>query len=208
MTMKRVAPRIHFHKNLFFSLSSLLFLFCFLPAADAADPSYRVVRTISAGGEGGWDYLTVDARGPAGLRLEGHARSRPERRLGRGGRRDPEHGRRARHRPRPGSRPRLHEQRPREHGHDLRPEDAGHARNRQGSRGESRMRFSMTRSRIASSPSTAAPRTSRRSTRRRAPSPARSRSAGSPSSRSPTSRGASTSTSRTRTRSSPSIRAR
>jgi DNA-binding beta-propeller fold protein YncE len=31
------------------------------PAAYAADPSYRITRTIPAGGDGGWDYLTVDA---------------------------------------------------------------------------------------------------------------------------------------------------
>src|SRR5664280_2127587 len=31
------------------------------PAIFAADTSYRIARTIPAGGEGGWDYLTVDA---------------------------------------------------------------------------------------------------------------------------------------------------
>jgi DNA-binding beta-propeller fold protein YncE len=31
------------------------------PATYAADPSYRLARTIPAGGDGGWDYLTVDA---------------------------------------------------------------------------------------------------------------------------------------------------
>jgi DNA-binding beta-propeller fold protein YncE len=40
------------------SLGILVFL---AAAAHAADPSYRVARTIAAGGEGGWDYLTVDA---------------------------------------------------------------------------------------------------------------------------------------------------
>ena len=31
------------------------------PAIFAADTSYRIARTIPAGGEGGWDYLNVDA---------------------------------------------------------------------------------------------------------------------------------------------------
>ena len=31
------------------------------PTARAADQSYRLARTISAGGEGGWDYVVVDA---------------------------------------------------------------------------------------------------------------------------------------------------
>ncbi len=31
------------------------------PAIFAADPSYRIARTLPAGGEGGWDYLNVDA---------------------------------------------------------------------------------------------------------------------------------------------------
>ena len=50
---------IHLSKKLFVFL--LLFIFYSAMAAHAADPSYRVVRTIPAGGEGGWDYLTVDA---------------------------------------------------------------------------------------------------------------------------------------------------
>jgi DNA-binding beta-propeller fold protein YncE len=55
-----VAPRIALSRNLFF----LLLFFVFLSSAaiaTAADPSYRVARTIAAGGEGGWDYLVVDA---------------------------------------------------------------------------------------------------------------------------------------------------
>ena len=40
------------------SLGILAFL---AAAAPAADPSYRVARTIATGGEGGWDYLAVDA---------------------------------------------------------------------------------------------------------------------------------------------------
>lgn len=45
-----------------------LSLFASVPthAASAAPPSYRLVQTIKAGGEGGWDYLTVD---PAARRL-------------------------------------------------------------------------------------------------------------------------------------------
>jgi len=54
------APNIHLPKKFFLFLYLFFFLFC-AAAANAADPSYRVVRTISAGGEGGWDYLTVDA---------------------------------------------------------------------------------------------------------------------------------------------------
>jgi len=42
------------------NLFSFLLLSCAV-AAQAANPPYRVVRTISVGGEGGWDYLTVDA---------------------------------------------------------------------------------------------------------------------------------------------------
>jgi DNA-binding beta-propeller fold protein YncE len=60
MILKRMAPSIHFSKNLSLFLSSLLVFLC-AAAANAADPSYRVARTIAAGGEGGWDYLTVDA---------------------------------------------------------------------------------------------------------------------------------------------------
>jgi len=62
MSEIRATPDIHPSKNpfLFVSFSCILFFFR-APIADAADPSYRVVRTIPAGGEGGWDYLTVDA---------------------------------------------------------------------------------------------------------------------------------------------------
>ena len=43
-------------------LVALLAVFPLLsPAIFAADPSYRIARTIPAGGEGGWDYLNVDA---------------------------------------------------------------------------------------------------------------------------------------------------
>jgi DNA-binding beta-propeller fold protein YncE len=61
MTVKPMGLDIHLSKNLFlFRLLFLFFLFS-AAAANATDPSYRVVRTIAAGGEGGWDYLTVDA---------------------------------------------------------------------------------------------------------------------------------------------------
>lgn len=33
---------------------------CFVAAAWAADPGYHVVKTYKLGGDGGWDYLTVD----------------------------------------------------------------------------------------------------------------------------------------------------
>ena len=58
-----MAPNIHLSKNLLFFLSLFLsnFIFFSAVAAQAADPTYRVVRTIPAGGDGGWDYLTVDA---------------------------------------------------------------------------------------------------------------------------------------------------
>jgi DNA-binding beta-propeller fold protein YncE len=43
-------------------LAALLAISPFLsPAIFAADPSFRIERTISAGGEGGWDYLNLDA---------------------------------------------------------------------------------------------------------------------------------------------------
>jgi len=60
----RTRPRrIHLSKNLFLLLFFVFFSVFFLcaPAASAVDPSYRVARTIPAGGDGGWDYLTVDA---------------------------------------------------------------------------------------------------------------------------------------------------
>ena len=62
MRVKLAALGFHFSENLFFFL--FLFLSLFLlraAAANAADVSYRVVRTIAAGGEGGWDYVTIDA---------------------------------------------------------------------------------------------------------------------------------------------------
>lgn len=69
MRVKLAALGFHFSKNLFFFLFLLLSLSLFLlraAAANAADPSYRIVRTIAAGGEGGWDYLTLD---PSARRL-------------------------------------------------------------------------------------------------------------------------------------------
>ena len=69
MRVKLAAMGFHFSRNLFFFLFLFFFLsLCLLRAAPAhaADPSYRVVRTIAAGGEGGWDYLTID---PSARRL-------------------------------------------------------------------------------------------------------------------------------------------
>src|SRR4029077_11834597 len=58
-------PRI---KNVFvailsFTLTALFALFQPAPAIPAlpAPPDYRVVKTITVGGDGSWDYLTLDS---------------------------------------------------------------------------------------------------------------------------------------------------
>jgi DNA-binding beta-propeller fold protein YncE len=62
MSVDPVAPNIRLSKKFFLFLYLFVFLFLFCAvAAHAADLPYRVVRTIATGGEGGWDYLTVDA---------------------------------------------------------------------------------------------------------------------------------------------------
>src|SRR5947199_10379698 len=40
------------------SIAVLLF---FVTAAPAADPGYKVTKKFKIGGEGGWDYLTMDS---------------------------------------------------------------------------------------------------------------------------------------------------
>src|SRR6476469_3833918 len=41
---------------------AILLALCFVSTAWAADPGYHVNKTIKLGGDGGWDYLTVDAK--------------------------------------------------------------------------------------------------------------------------------------------------
>jgi hypothetical protein len=49
------------------ALAALIVVFAaYGPAADATDPGYQVIKTIKVGGEGGWDYCTMD---PEGRRL-------------------------------------------------------------------------------------------------------------------------------------------
>ena len=41
-------------------LLGLCLIFCFLNVAQAAGPEFHVIKKLKLGGEGGWDYLTVD----------------------------------------------------------------------------------------------------------------------------------------------------
>lgn len=52
-------------RNLFPKLDALLCLLLplFASAANAADVNYQLAKTIAVGGEGGWDYLSVDEHG-------------------------------------------------------------------------------------------------------------------------------------------------
>jgi len=40
---------------------AILLALCFVSTAWAADPGYHVLKTYKLGGDGGWDYLTVDS---------------------------------------------------------------------------------------------------------------------------------------------------
>lgn len=49
-------------KHAYRTATSLCFLlFFFLTSARAADPGYHVIQTYKLGGDGGWDYLTLDS---------------------------------------------------------------------------------------------------------------------------------------------------
>ena len=148
-------------RSLFTTLGGIVFSATVFVAATG----YHIIGEIKIGGEGGWDYLTVDS---AARRLYvSHAthvvgrRSRREQ----GRRRHSRHAGRARHRDRAGAEPRLHQQRPREQRHDLRPEDAEGDRSG-ADRREPRSHPLRRRCRAACSRSTADRRTRPPSTRR------------------------------------------
>ena len=106
-------------------------LLCWMPTAAAADGPYRQLKEIAIGGEGGWDYLSVDT---AARRLYvSHATKvvvvdiDKDAVVGEIAPAPGVHGIALAARPRP----RLREQRPRVHGQHRRPEDAADRRHGQ-----------------------------------------------------------------------------
>ena len=93
-------------------------------AVALAATGYHVIGDIQIGGEGGWDYLTVDSAARRLYVSHAHARRgrRPRREQGR--RRHSRHAGRPRHRDCAGAEPRVHQQRPWQQRDDLRSEDA------------------------------------------------------------------------------------
>ncbi|PYQ43710.1 MAG: hypothetical protein DMG99_06070, partial [Acidobacteria bacterium] len=60
----RIAPKIDQEEVMAFNSKwwiSILSLSLAAVAVAAAGPGYHVIKTYKLGGEGGWDYLTVDA---------------------------------------------------------------------------------------------------------------------------------------------------
>src|SRR5262249_16877859 len=57
----------HMTRTCIVALAALLLIFAgYGPAADAPDPGYQLLKAIKVGGEGSWDYCTMD---PEGRRL-------------------------------------------------------------------------------------------------------------------------------------------
>ena len=79
------------------------------------------MTSFPVGGDGGWDYLTVDAAIPARLRLPGDSRRGRRRRFRQGRGRHPGDGGGPRHRARARAEEGLHEQRARGNRHRVRP---------------------------------------------------------------------------------------
>ena len=60
-----------------------------LALAAPPPPQYKVVKHIALGGDGGWDYLTVDSAARARVRVARDAHDGGGRRLGQTARRNP-----------------------------------------------------------------------------------------------------------------------
>ena len=166
-------------------------------ARAAAGPGYHVITSYKVGGEGGWDYLTVDAaarrlyisRGTHVIVLDSDS--------GKSCWRYCRHARRSRHRHRCRSRTWLHQQRPRRHRLRFRSQDARHQQQDQ-SRRQSRTPSSTIPRPNASSHSTDAVTTRQLSTPPAEKFSARSNLTANLSSPPPTPREKSLSTSKTR----------
>ena len=108
----------------------LLSTLMFVAAAGLSAPRAGLAQTFKVDkfdikGEGGTDYVAVEAGDRPRVRLALHAHDGGRRRHRQGARRHPEHAGRARRRHRHQGRSRLHDQRRRPDRHDVRPEDAG-----------------------------------------------------------------------------------